>query len=199
MLTCRAECFGHEALQTIYRTRLLDDIFIESTESPMFLENLEARTLSDASGKNGLNVRIRLTAQALLAGDDTKDEQRWRTYIHALCQAVQILWQGQEKTASTLLGSEDAIDIQPGEMSHHTLAAAAYTGNLTIVQQCLNQGCDPNVGSECFGRPLPMAASGGHFDIVKLLLEHKANHLQGCDPRRSLSKNLLITMVSDLL
>lgn len=92
------------------------------------------------------------------AGSGVKTDKTWRSYIRALYRAVQI--HGRDRNASELLGSEDSTDVHGAEMSNHILAAASYTGNLTIAGRCLQDDCDPNHGSGCFEYPLPKAASG---------------------------------------
>ena len=50
------------------------------------------------------------------------------------------------------------------------LQLAAYSGRLDLVQGLLARGADINIGS-----PVAFAVSGGHFSVVKTLLEHGAD------------------------
>ena len=53
-----------------------------------------------------------------------------------------------------------------------TLAAAAYIGRIAKVRSMMDEGIDKSAESEYFGTPLEAAASGGHIEIVLLLLEN---------------------------
>lgn len=60
-----------------------------------------------------------------------------------------------------------------GQTSHapeRLLSAAAYVGDVSVVESLLAQGVDVNAGSNVFGKPLFAAASASHLDIDRLLL-----------------------------
>lgn len=65
---------------------------------------------------------------------------------------------------------------QTSDALEHILSAAAYLGDILLVEHLLIQGVDANSGSNIFGRSLQNAALRGHLDIVRLLLN------KGADP-----------------
>lgn len=68
-------------------------------------------------------------------------------------------------------------DGQTCDALEHVLSAAAYLGNISLVEHLLEQeGVDLNARSNIFGPPLRNAALKGHFEIVRLLLD------KGADP-----------------
>jgi ankyrin repeat protein len=74
--------------------------------------------------------------------------------------------------AIRLLGRADA------ESRHKALALAAQHGHASIVRLLLNSGEDPSrynpEGFHSHGTPLHHAVWAGHFDVVRLLVEHGA-------------------------
>lgn len=66
---------------------------------------------------------------------------------------------------------------QTYDVLEHILSAAAYIGDLSLVEHLLGRdGVDLNARSNVFGPPLRYAALKGHFEIVRLLLD------KGADP-----------------
>lgn len=73
---------------------------------------------------------------------------------------------------------------QTWDAMEHLLSAAAYIGNVSLVEHLLGQkDVDLNFRSDIFGSPLRNAALKRHFEIVKLLLDKGADANGGCYPR----------------
>ena len=64
----------------------------------------------------------------------------------------------------------------------HLLSAAAYVGNISLVEALLAHGVKVNTGSNVFGKPLFAAALAGHLAIVRLLLARGADADDGAYP-----------------
>lgn len=71
---------------------------------------------------------------------------------------------------------------QESDAPEHVLSAAAYLGDISLVQYLLAQGVDVNVRSNIFGPPLRNVALKGHLEIARLLLDSGANTDNGCLP-----------------
>ena len=75
-------------------------------------------------------------------------------------------------------------DGQAWDAPEHVLSAAAYLGNIPLVEGLLDQGVvDLNARSNVFGPPLRNAALRGHFEVVRLLLDRGADPDGGSYPR----------------
>ena len=72
----------------------------------------------------------------------------------------------------------DIISLQDSTMSFYDpvtlLCFSIKEGDVSKVKQALASGVDPNGQITCWGqtRPLILAASLGHLDIITILLEH---------------------------
>ncbi|CZT10860.1 uncharacterized protein RCO7_03554 [Rhynchosporium graminicola] len=79
----------------------------------------------------------------------------------------------QETTVELLLETCEADpNAALGPQYGNAMTAAAYDGNVKILSKLLDFGTDVNATS---GHPLQLAASQGHLDAVKLLLNHHAS------------------------
>ena len=72
--------------------------------------------------------------------------------------------------ATELLEHGADVNTRRKNNDNTPLQLAAYSGRLDIVQGLLARGADINIGS-----PVAFAVSGGHFNVVKTLLEHGAD------------------------
>lgn len=81
---------------------------------------------------------------------------------------------GETETALNLLKTkEDATEKDSAGMS--ALSAAAYRGNLEVLERCLELGCDVNDKTNDNGyTPLMFAALSGKANICKILMDHGA-------------------------
>ncbi|KAL2007052.1 hypothetical protein VTN00DRAFT_8490 [Thermoascus crustaceus] len=83
-----------------------------------------------------------------------------------------------------------------GQTSHapeHLLSAAAYVGDVSVVESLLARGVDVNAGNNVFGKPLFAAASAGNLDVVRLLLARGADADDGVYPRTEDDERLMET------
>lgn len=91
---------------------------------------------------------------------------------------------------------EQSSRLGKGQTSHapeHLLSAAAYVGDVAVVEGLLAQGVVyVNAGSNVFGKPLFAAASAGHLDIVRLLLARGADADDGAYPGTEDDERLLL-------
>ena len=72
---------------------------------------------------------------------------------------------------------------QRSDAAGHILSAAAYLGNISLVDYLLAQGVDVNYRSNVFGQPLRNAALKSHLEIFQLLLNKGADVEGGSHPR----------------
>lgn len=72
---------------------------------------------------------------------------------------------------------------QRSDAAGHILSAAAYLGNISLVDYLLAQGVDVNYRSNVFGQPLCNAALKSHLEIFQLLLNKGADVEGGSHPR----------------
>lgn len=72
---------------------------------------------------------------------------------------------------------------QRSDAAEHILSAAAYLGDISLVDHLLAQDVDVNLRSNVFGQPLRNAALKGHLEIVQLLLNKGADPEGGSHPR----------------
>lgn len=69
--------------------------------------------------------------------------------------------------------------VSGSEGLEHLLSAAAYLGDMSVVERVLSQGANANKGSNIFGNPLTNAALKGHLDVVRLLVQSGADIQNG--------------------
>jgi hypothetical protein len=85
-------------------------------------------------------------------------------------------------TAAAAMGRVDVVSQKlrsaPPEARHIALALACLHGRVEVVKLLLDTGEDPNrynpVGFHAHSTPLHQAASAGHFDVVRMLVERGA-------------------------
>lgn len=83
------------------------------------------------------------------------------------------------KTVALLLAALLVVYIYNME-SQWVFVNAARQGNINKVRSDLNKGANPNGVSLIGGiTPLRMAISGGHLDVIHLLLQHGADPTDG--------------------
>lgn len=75
------------------------------------------------------------------------------------------------------------IDTDPESELNKELQQHVVTGDLKQVREALNKGADPNTLYQTGNSVLMAAAIHGHFDVVKLLLGHKADPNQVIDQK----------------
>ena len=120
----------------------------------------------------------------------------WQDYLNAACsmvcnnqERIWILWMMQKPYGSwndfwrtsdcsfiwgdhPSLTREEALTFME---SWDSMPVAAYYGDIHVVEMLLRNGADPNVGSPCYDPALYAAAYAGHTDIVRLLIDWKAD------------------------
>ncbi|PVH85213.1 ankyrin [Cadophora sp. DSE1049] len=67
----------------------------------------------------------------------------------------------------------------------NALVAAAYIGDLSIIQKLLERGLDINKRQRWFATPLEQSCSHGHYDVVEFLLENGADFAKKSFPCRN--------------
>jgi hypothetical protein len=117
----------------------------------------------------------------------------WQDYLNAACSMVcksqereWILWL-MKKTSDSWSDYWRTFDCSDGwpsltreqaltfMKSFESLQVAAYHGDRRVVETLLRNGADPNAGSPCYDPALYAAAYAGHTDIVRLLIDWKAD------------------------
>lgn len=180
--------FDHEIVRAIHRTRTIKIYPIHivkpcssfeacSYSSSLYISPianyLEAATLADPSGTNHLVSTIRRSSDFLVVGNDADTPYNWHDCVHDLSKlAVTCLGR---RLVVDCLASESRVTLIQDDPAKDTLTAAAYTGKLTKVKKLIETGGDVNGKGKVLGRPLQAAASGGHLEIVELLIEHGAS------------------------
>ncbi|KAJ6475514.1 ankyrin repeat-containing domain protein, partial [Mycena sanguinolenta] len=81
---------------------------------------------------------------------------------------------GIQQGIHLVLKQDTNINVQSGGCNT-ALQAAAYGGNINIVQLLLEHNADPNIVGGPYGIALQAAADTGSINIVQLLLEHNAD------------------------
>lgn len=109
----------------------------------------------------------------LAVGNDADTPYHWHDCIRRLSKlAVTCLGR---RLAVKCLASDSGVTPVKDDPAKDVLTAAAHTGKLTKVKSLIGSGCDVNGKGKFLGWPLKAAASGGHLEIVELLIEHGAS------------------------
>lgn len=80
-----------------------------------------------------------------------------------------------------LVNAGASLEIQNISGGDTPLTITAYNGDMEAVECLLKHGVDVNLGSPCDGAALHQACRRGHWDVMKLLVEHDADVNQPCD------------------
>lgn len=185
-LVCKR--FDAEVLRASFATRVTQDFprDIQSHRGVISIVSryLESRSLADSNNSNQLIAAIRRAAETLAVGIGMHTQHTWRKNIGSLCKAATIychpetiycLLDLKENRSCAWNNNESMTSIMKIQDEMDVFVGAAYTGNIAKVREMLASGCDAQRGSGFFRSPLQCACSGGHKDIVLLLLEHGAD------------------------
>lgn len=120
-------------------------------------------------------VRLTWTEEAI-------EDQDWCLWLSKIMPSLEDLHQAirlQDSRKVTLLVSQKPINVNSSLRSCTALSLAVYQGSIEIVRILLENGAMPDKLSrdwnERFETPLFSACRLGHYEIVQLLLEYKAD------------------------
>lgn len=68
-----------------------------------------------------------------------------------------------------------SLDKQAGDIMERLLSEAADAGQLLVTKYLLHKGAAPNGENDTSNSPLRLAASKGHNEVIKVLLNTRAN------------------------
>lgn len=125
---------------------------------------------------NSLLSTISRTAQLIEDSHQQQMDTPKDAVLGALC-ALALFHLGSTKAAKMMYSDPKVGDQSPDDLAN-LLIAAAFLGNVELVNSLLREGADANSKSAYLGAPLQAAATKGHYEVVVLLLKH------GVDPNR---------------
>lgn len=89
-----------------------------------------------------------------------------------------------------------ALDINNTLFSNNHLHGSVASGQLHLVQQLIANGCDPNLPHTITGlRPIHFAASRGHVNLVKYLVESSHCHVDAVDKEGEVTTKTRVMVV----
>lgn len=104
-----------------------------------------------------------------------------RAHEHTSNDAVPSEISAEAKPNSRVKGNHDSLSqISNQDIENPPLHIAAYVGTETEVVHLLEIGEDVNSKGDTWGSALGAAVIGGHFNVVKILLERGANMEAHC-------------------
>ncbi|KAK0108230.1 hypothetical protein ONS95_003050 [Cadophora gregata] len=101
--------------------------------------------------------------------DEAAIEKRRHEYTLVLCRANTVLDAGEIMETATIVRSPHDTNVVA-----NALVAAAYLGDLPLIEKLVQRGIDVNTRQVWFTAPLEHACTQGHHDVVKILLDNGA-------------------------
>ena len=139
-------------------------------------EHIFRKTSANDYGTKNLPAAIRLAAQSLVGKTAKDPEIAQFDCIRKLSKAAACAMGTREMIHFLQSGSEDdKLYLDRRSTTNHIVTAAAYLGDLEYITRLAKGGevdCSENV---YFGNPLRCAVTQGHYELVKLLLDHGAD------------------------
>lgn len=188
-LSVDVEELNSEVLRAVFATNIFDLRKFRRTKSispECFYIHLRAKINNpQLHSRDILSTAIRQAVQYLLSnGQISESNARQAEVTDSMCFCIaynfDLEYWYDARPFDVLSKLSDHNFVPPTD----ALAITAALGNKTLLQESLNKGFDPDARSPVFGYPLQNAATLGHRETAKLILEQSSRNGDGassCD------------------